>query len=155
MDYYNLEATQTFLVSLKAMITYAGKLLILRVADSHGQGLWELPGGLLEMDEALTDGLIREVREETGLAVSVGNLVVAWDNRFGAFTFRDGRTLNARFIFLAYLCTATAELITLSHEHDDFQWISPETLTQPNQINFAANTGEVIQYYVNSLKLSP
>src|SRR5215469_17032025 len=48
------------------------------VVDDHGRALlirrldnrrWEPPGGVLELGEAIHDGLRREVREETGLDV--------------------------------------------------------------------------------------
>ncbi len=40
-----------------------------------GKGLWSLPGGRLEAGEYLADGLRREVLEETGLEVEIGELV--------------------------------------------------------------------------------
>jgi len=142
MDYYNLEAAQAFLISTKAMISQSGKLLMLRIA---GSDQWELPGGLLEMDEDLADGLIREVREETGLNVAVGKIVSVWDNRFGTFIVRDGRTLNVRIILIAYLCSTSESTIRISHEHDDFRWVPNEELTQMNLIT---NTREAIDAYV-------
>jgi 8-oxo-dGTP diphosphatase len=44
----------------------AGRVLLQRRRDN---GAWEPPGGVLELDERITDGLIREVREETGIRV--------------------------------------------------------------------------------------
>ncbi len=38
-------------------------------------GSWSIPGGKLELGESLHDGVIREVREETGAAVQVRELV--------------------------------------------------------------------------------
>ena len=49
-----------------AILDDAGRFLVIRRADN---GRWEPPGGVLELDESITDGLIREVREETGLDV--------------------------------------------------------------------------------------
>ena len=40
---------------------------------------WSLPGGALEFGETIEQGLIREMREETGLDVSVGNLLYVRD----------------------------------------------------------------------------
>jgi ADP-ribose pyrophosphatase YjhB (NUDIX family) len=37
-------------------------------------GRWEPPGGVLEPHEAVHEGLVREVREETGLTVTPGPL---------------------------------------------------------------------------------
>ena len=50
MDYYDLAATKTFLVSQKALIIEDQRFLLL--LDAHRRK-WELPGGLLEMDETV------------------------------------------------------------------------------------------------------
>jgi mutator protein MutT len=53
-----------------------GKLLITqRHADSHLGGLWEFPGGKREPNETFEECLIRELREELGIEVEVGELV--------------------------------------------------------------------------------
>ena len=65
VDYYHLKSDEVFLVSQKALIAQENRLLILRASDDTN--LWELPGGLLEMDEEMQTGLIREVAEETGM----------------------------------------------------------------------------------------
>ena len=39
------------------------------VIQRRDNGHWEPPGGILERDESIIEGLLREVREETGLIV--------------------------------------------------------------------------------------
>lgn len=53
----------------------AGRLLLVRRANEPGRGLWSLPGGRVEPGESAEQALVREVREETGLLVTVGPLV--------------------------------------------------------------------------------
>lgn len=48
-----------------------GRLLLIKRANPPAQGLWSLPGGRLEVDESAEEGVVREVREETGLTVRV------------------------------------------------------------------------------------
>lgn len=43
-------------------------------------GRWEPPGGVLELDETIEDGLRREVREETGAEIEVGPLTGIYKN---------------------------------------------------------------------------
>lgn len=58
-----------------ALIFAEGRLLITqRHQDSHLGGLWEFPGGKREPDETFEQCLVREIREELGMEISVGNL---------------------------------------------------------------------------------
>jgi len=59
-----------------ALVFRDGKLLITqRPADAHLGGLWEFPGGKREPDETFEECLVRELREELGIEVAVGELV--------------------------------------------------------------------------------
>jgi 8-oxo-dGTP diphosphatase len=58
-----------------ALIFHQGKLLITqRHAGSHLGGLWEFPGGKREGSETFEECLVREIREELGVAIAVGEL---------------------------------------------------------------------------------
>jgi len=143
MDYYDLPADQAFLISLKSLIRHTDKLLVLRIAGTADQ--WELPGGLLEMGEKPIDGLLREVREETGLNVAVEQIIAVWDNPVDGFVVRDGRTLNVCVILIGYLCSTAETAVTLSDEHDNFRWVSNSEISE---LHLAANTDEAIQAYL-------
>lgn len=58
-----------------ALIFRDGKLLITqRHPQAHLGGLWEFPGGKREPDETFEQCLVREIREELGVKISVGEL---------------------------------------------------------------------------------
>lgn len=58
-----------------ALIFHDGKLLIAqRHAEAHMGGLWEFPGGKREPGESFEQCLVREIREELGVEISVGEL---------------------------------------------------------------------------------
>ena len=54
-----------------------GQVLLLK---SPRYGDWEFPGGQVDESETLTDALVREVMEETGITVKVKNLVGLYSN---------------------------------------------------------------------------
>ena len=67
--------TQNCVEVSAALIFHGGKLLITqRHAKSHLGGLWEFPGGKRETGETFEQCLVREIREELGVEISVGKL---------------------------------------------------------------------------------
>src|SRR4051794_31877661 len=65
-------------VSVAAVIVNdQGQVLMTQRRDN---GHWEPPGGVLELDESILDGLRREVREETGLDIEPEQLTGVYKN---------------------------------------------------------------------------
>ena len=57
-------------VAVGVILDPAGNILISRRAqDSHQGGLWEFPGGKVEVGESLEAALARELREELGIHI--------------------------------------------------------------------------------------
>ena len=81
------------------MIFRAGKLLITRrFADAHLGGLWEFPGGKRELKETFEQCLARELREELGVDVAVGELLESVTHAYA------DKTVHLRF----FRCRLTA-----------------------------------------------
>lgn len=56
-------------VTTDAVVIQSGHVLLIKRRSQPGSGLWALPGGFLQSDERLVDGMLRELREETRLKV--------------------------------------------------------------------------------------
>jgi 8-oxo-dGTP diphosphatase len=106
----------THRVAVNAYLIRNGKFLLLkRTTDPK---IWVPPGGRLKIDEDPVKGLIREVKEETGLDIEVIAPVNTW----------FGRWKDTWLLSIDYLTYATAGQLTLSSEHDHSYWISLEEL---------------------------
>ena len=59
-----------------AIFDDSGRLLAAqRAAPARYAGLWEFPGGKVELGETPAEALVRECREELGIEIEVGALV--------------------------------------------------------------------------------
>ena len=103
-------------LSIKGVLIHDGRVLLLL----NERDEWDLPGGRPDAGEDHRAALVREVREETGLAVEVGALVD--EHLF--------EVLPQRFVrIVAYACTLRTEgEIALSHEHRGACWIGLDEL---------------------------
>jgi bifunctional NMN adenylyltransferase/nudix hydrolase len=61
-------------VTVDACVVTAGSVLLVRRKGRPGKGLWALPGGFLDQTETVMEGMLRELREETKIAVPPGML---------------------------------------------------------------------------------
>jgi 8-oxo-dGTP diphosphatase len=66
---------KTVVVSAGVVMEGGRVLLTQRKAGSHLAGLWEFPGGKVESGEDPRDALARELHEELGITVTVGEIV--------------------------------------------------------------------------------
>lgn len=147
MNYYNLKSTETFLVSQKAFILKRGKILLLHLPQTKRKvwgNKWGLPGGLLEMNENMETGLLREIKEETGLEVNVEKLFAVSDCIYNGFVFKDGRKLKARMIEICYVCKFVSGKLVISDEHDSYKWASRSELAK---LEFSPDTEKLVQKY--------
>lgn len=95
-----------------------GKFLIARrhPKDSHG-GLWEFPGGKVELGESPEQALVREIEEELALRVKV--LRFFGENQF--------QSQKADYRLRLYCCRRLSGTIYLT-DHSEFAWIGTEEI---------------------------
>jgi 8-oxo-dGTP diphosphatase len=111
-------------LAVSAAIFRDGRVLIVRRARPPAHGLYTLPGGGVELGETLEGAIIREVREETGLAIAPLALV-----GFREAIARDaaGR-VERHFVILPFAARFIAGEIVLSEELAEAHWRKPDEL---------------------------
>jgi len=97
-----------------------GRILITkRKPEGLLGGLWEFPGDKREKGETLAQTAAREIREETGIEVSVGSLLVSVRHAYSHF----------KIVLHAFLCEYRGGR-PMAIECDAVKWVWPKQLKQ-------------------------
>ncbi|MBX7150859.1 NUDIX hydrolase [bacterium] len=110
----------THQLAVIAYVIHNGKFLLLK--RNHEPKVWGPPGGRLEINENPAEGILREVKEESGLDI---NLLGPADIWYGSF--REGVLVS-----IDYLAETDHAGVQLSDEHSAFQWAAIDNLRAGN-----------------------
>jgi mutator protein MutT len=106
------------IVGVGAVVLDAGRVLLVRRAQEPLKGEWSLPGGAVEVGEALEDAVVRELREETGLDVEVGAVVEVLDR---IRRDPDGR-VEYHYVIIDYACTVRSGRLAAGSDAAAAHW---------------------------------
>lgn len=105
------------LAGVGAVVVDQDRVLLVRRGHEPLKGKWSIPGGLLELGESLTAGVVREVQEETGLVVEPLELVELLDR-----IHREEDRVRYHYVIADYLCRVTGGILQASSDADDVRW---------------------------------
>ena len=103
------------------VVVHDGRLLLVRRGRGAGIGLWSVPGGRVEWGEPLADAVVREVAEETGLAVVPAGWL-GWVERI------DETHHFVNHDFLAHLAGGRPDEAQAGDDASAIRWVALEEL---------------------------
>jgi ADP-ribose pyrophosphatase YjhB (NUDIX family) len=112
------------LIGVGAVIVEDGRALLIRRGTPPLLGEWSLPGGVLECGESLRDAVVREVHEETGLTVEVGEMLGVYERVIRA---DDGR-VRYHYVLIDFLCRRIAGEMKAGSDAAEAGWFRREEL---------------------------
>jgi len=124
-------------------------LLLKRSKKSSNPGKWDLPGGILEKNETLAEALSREIREETGLEIEIGEILGTAEFSKESEQFQDEKR------GLRYLAYCDSNEVKISDEHQSFKWVLMEEALEmlSAKEGFENEKREVVQKAKNLLEM--
>ena len=136
-------------VTTDAVVVQSGHVLVVRRRVHPGQGLIALPGGYLNQQERVVDGMLRELREETGLKVPRPVLEgsITASRVFDA----PGRSQRGRVITHAFLIQLKPGPLPQVRGGDDAEkafWM-PLADIYAHEDNFFEDHVQIIQHFIS------
>ena len=110
---------------VSALIHTAEGLLLQRRSDNQ---LWGLPGGSVEPGESVSQAVVREVREETGLEVTPVRLVGVYSapENDQIVTYPDGNVIH--YVSTSFECRIVGGTLACGTESLELGWFDPDRL---------------------------
>jgi 8-oxo-dGTP diphosphatase len=125
-------------LAVSAAIIRDSRVLVVRRANPPAHGLYTLPGGVVESGETLTEALVREVTEETGLTIAP----VALAGHREVIVRDDAGRAQRHFVILAFVARWISGEPKLNAELHDARWLS---LSELAGLKTTEGLGEIVE----------
>lgn len=120
------EYPESPLVGVGAIIVERGRVVLVKRGHAPLAGEWSIPGGALEIGETLREAVVREVLEETGIAVEPSELLGVYDR---VLRDKEGRTLY-HYVLIDFLCRRLDGEPRASGDAQEARWFTRQELTR-------------------------
>ena len=137
------------LVGVGAVVIDEGKMILVKRGVEPGKGKWSIPGGLVELGEAVREATVREAKEETGLDVEIviDRPLDAFDN----VDIDEKGGLRYHYVLLQFLTRPKGGTLKPSSDVLDARWVPLEEvekydLTKPFRKFFTKHGDELKEF---------
>jgi 8-oxo-dGTP diphosphatase len=120
------------------VVWHGDRLLLVQRARPPRQGQWSLPGGGQQLGETLTEAARREVKEEAGLEVELGQVIATLDL---IERDADGR-VRYHYVLIDFVAEAASFDLRPGDDAADARWV---TIEEAERLGLWSDTLRVIR----------
>ncbi len=112
------------ILGVGAIIMDEGRVVLVERGNEPLQGIWSLPGGVVETGEYLKDAVRREVLEETGLEIEPVRAVEVFERIMPD----PGGRIEYHYVLVDYLCKVTGGALAAASDAKRAEWVPRDQL---------------------------
>jgi len=114
-------------IAVGAVIIRDGKVLLVKRAHNPAKGMWANPGGKILPGEKKEAALKREIMEETGLEIEIGELATVFD-----IVEKVKDQITFHYVIIDYVCTVVGGTLKAGDDAEAAKWFSPQDISTYN-----------------------
>ncbi|HEX9862631.1 MAG TPA: NUDIX hydrolase [Candidatus Bathyarchaeia archaeon] len=107
------------LVGVGAVVISGGKILLEKRKNEPGKGKWSIPGGLVDLGESPEQAVIREVKEETCLAVDAPRHIDVVSD----VSLDENGKIKYHFVIIDYLVAVKGGEVKAASDAEALEWV--------------------------------
>lgn len=106
------------LVGVGVILVKDRQILLVKRGHEPNKGMWSIPGGLIKLGETAEEAAIREVREETGLEVSIGAVA----GIFNVIIKDSDSKIKYHYVIIDYIGEVVSGMLRPGTDVTDARW---------------------------------
>jgi 8-oxo-dGTP diphosphatase len=113
-------------VGVGAVVLDGGRVLLVRRGKAPSYGKWSLPGGMVELGETTREAVQREIEEECGLKIRVGEVAGILDR-----VVRDGEgRIRYHWVLVDYVAFPESGTLCAASDADEAAWVEVDEVAR-------------------------
>jgi 8-oxo-dGTP diphosphatase len=125
-------------VGVGAITIKDGRILLVKRGIEPGKGLWAIPGGTLRLGETLQGCASREILEETGVTIAVGECIYVFD----LIELDEAGEIKFHFVVVDFAALYVSGEPKGADDAEEANWFSPSEL---KEISVSRHTLEALR----------
>jgi ADP-ribose pyrophosphatase len=107
------------IAAVGVLIQDKDKVLLIKRGTEPGEGLWSIPGGMIELGETAREAGKREVKEEIGLRVKLDRLIDVFDRIF----LDENGVVESHYVIMDFLGHPVGGVVKPTKEAKSYKWL--------------------------------